>query len=126
MAYKYDPLNHLTKEQVESLMQRYYDGESTYALIDEYNLKVSPNALYCAFPPKELDFSCEYCGTNLIQKRVSKSSYPRSDKYIRDAFCPRCKHKPFDEFCNCKGCKDKKLQLEIFRERRIKEVYSKK
>ena len=39
-------ISHLTSEQIDTLMQRYYNGESTKKLLDEYNISVRPAELY--------------------------------------------------------------------------------
>lgn len=39
-------LSHLTSEEIETLMRRYYDGEAVSKLIKEYNISVHASELY--------------------------------------------------------------------------------
>lgn len=45
-------LSHLTSEEIETLMRRYYDGEAVSKLIKEYNISVHASELYKLFPPE--------------------------------------------------------------------------
>lgn len=38
-------LSHLTSEEIETLMRRYYDGEAVSKLIKEYNISVHASEL---------------------------------------------------------------------------------
>ena len=44
-------LSHLTSEEIEILMQRYYDGEAISKLIKEYSISAHASELYKLFPP---------------------------------------------------------------------------
>ena len=45
-------LDHLTSEEIETLMQRYYAGESVSKLTKEYGISVRSSGLYKLFPPE--------------------------------------------------------------------------
>ena len=45
-------LGHLSSEEIEALMQRYYNGEAASRLIKEYKLSVRAAELYKLFPPE--------------------------------------------------------------------------
>ena len=78
-------ISHLTSEQIDTLMQRYYNGESTKKLLDEYNISVRPAELYKLFPPKVYpDYTCSYCGSSLISNRPSKSAIKNYSQYTEN------------------------------------------
>lgn len=68
-------LSHLTSEEIETLMRRYYDGEAVSKLIKEYNISVHASELYKLFPPEVYqNYSCEYCDEFLVINRPSKTT----------------------------------------------------
>lgn len=117
-------LSHLTSEEIETLMRRYYNGEAVSKLIKEYNVSVHASELYKLFPPEVYqNYSCEYCGEFLVINRPSKTmkNFP---KYERDLYCPICGHKPFQEQCRCENCLEEEQLLRIEQLEQIQEVYS--
>ena len=67
-------LDHLTSEEVETLMQRYYAGESVSKLTKEYGISVCSSDLYKLFPPEAFaNYICEYCDEPLVINRPSKT-----------------------------------------------------
>ena len=106
-------LGHLSSEEIEALMQRYYNGEAASRLIKEYKLSVRAAELYKLFPPEVYpNYSCEYCDEFLVINRPSKATkdFP---KYERDLYCPICGHKPFQAHCRCKNCLEEEQLLRI-------------
>lgn len=102
---KHTDLSYLTKEQVASLIERYYKGESIKALLNDYDLQITPNLLVTIFPKKKTDRVCEMCGSPVWSKYVSRS------KPIKDHlsyFCPTCGHLPGASYCICPVCKEKR------------------
>ena len=88
-------LDHLTSEEIETLMQRYYAGESVSKLTKEYGISVCSSNLYKLFPPEVFpNYICEYCDEPLVINRPSKTM-KNLPKYERDLYCPVCGHKPF-------------------------------
>ena len=81
-------LGHLSSEEIEALMQRYYNGEAASRLIKEYKLSVRAAELYKLFPPEVYpNYSCEYCDEFLVINRPSKAtkdSHNNSD-YLQKA-----------------------------------------
>lgn len=74
-------LSHLTSEEIETLMRRYYDGEAVSKLIKEYNISVHASELYKLFPPEVYqNYSCEYCDEFLVINRPSKTTKTSLDK----------------------------------------------
>ena len=60
-------LDHLTSEEVETLMQRYYAGESVSELTKEYGISVHSSELYKLFSPEVFpNYICEYCAEPLV------------------------------------------------------------
>lgn len=118
-------LDHLTSEEVETLMQRYYAGESVSKLTKEYGISVRSSDLYKLFPPEAFaNYICEYCDEPLVINRPSKTM-KNLPKYERDLYCPVCGHKPFQTHCNCENCQEEERNLQMERLQQIEEVYSK-
>ena len=118
-------LSHLTAKEIETLMQRYYAGESVSKLISEYGISVHSSELYKLFPPEVFpNYICEYCGEPLVINRPSKTT-KNLPKYERDLYCPICGHKPFQTHCNCQNCQEEKRNLQMKRLHQIEEAYSK-
>ena len=104
-----DKLSHLTDEEIENLIERYYDGEKNNFLIDEYRIDIkSSSMLVKTFPLKiHLDKLCPFCNIPMNSYRESKSSY--SSETI---FCKECQHELDNTYCTCKICKDERLEKE--------------
>lgn len=93
-------LAHLSPEQVEMLIRRYYAGEKTTDLITEYNLSCRPNQLYKALPPEILsNETCPHCNASMLRDRLSRSFL----YMINPAYCPSCGHRD-DTKCACERC----------------------
>jgi hypothetical protein len=117
MYSQIDPrLAHLTNEQIETLVSRYYSGENIKVLIQEYQVDCIENQLYKLFPPLTLhQMVCPYCGIPMVRERLARSSF-RYEK--RSILCPCCGHID-DVSCRCKGCI---LEIEEAKElKRLKE-----
>lgn len=98
-------LRHLSIEELEELINRYYNDEKVQDLIDYYKVDISPQRLYKLFPPIiSHNNKCSRCGNYLVRNRNSKSAYT---KYT-NLYCAHCGHRE-DKSCSCKFCtKDKK------------------
>ena len=117
-------LQHLSKQETEKLIERYYNGESVKNLIKEYKINASIGELYKLFPPEVFDnYKCEYCNISLVINRPSKTNQNRP-KYERDLYCPLCGHTPFINSCKCKNCTEKEKHITEKRLAIIKTVYS--
>lgn len=117
-------LSHLSAEEIEVLMHRYYNGEAASRLIKEYNISVRASELYKFFPPEVCpNYMCEYCGESLVIDRPSKAmkDFP---KYERDLYCPTCGHKPFQAHCRCENCLEEERLRCAEQLEQIQEVYS--
>lgn len=110
-------LNHLTDEQIEELIKKYYNGVKTNKLIEEYEIDIASNSLYTIFPPEVCnDKICPNCNVALVRKRVGKTSF----RYGSTASCPICGHE--DTFyCKCKKCVEKR-ELETIERKRQQEL----
>jgi len=99
----YNDLTHLSDEEIETLMNRYYNDESAKKLVGEYELKVTPSNLYKLFPPEAFaQYECENCESILVADRPSKAS-TKAPRYESSLYCPCCGHKPYVK-CNCDYC----------------------
>lgn len=103
-----DPrLAHLTNDQIEELVCRYYDGENTKALILEYKVDCVESQLYKLFPPLTLhQMPCPHCAIPMVRERRSRSSSRFSRSNIH---CPNCRHVD-DAHCKCENCAQKLRQ----------------
>ena len=127
----HEKLRHLTMLQIESLMNKYYNGVKASDIIKEYNIDTTSSKLYTLFPPIICeDIICPVCNEPMYKERDSKSSYSWNKK---KPFCAICGHT--DEIiCKCNYCiaereKVRKLNEErkvrILQEKieKIKKVY---
>lgn len=127
----HEKLRHLTMLQIESLMNKYYNGVKASDIIKEYNIDTTSSKLYTLFQPIICeDIICPVCNEPMYKERDSKSSYSWNKK---KPFCAICGHT--DEIiCKCNYCiaereKVRKLNEErkvrILQEKRekIKKVY---
>ena len=127
----HEKLRNLTMLQIESLMNKYYNGVKVSDIIKEYNIDTTSSKLYTLFPPIICeDIICPVCNEPMYKERDSKSSYSWNKK---KPFCAICGHT--DEIiCKCNYCiaereKVRKLNEErkvrILQEKRekIKKVY---
>ncbi|WP_411682865.1 hypothetical protein [Clostridium thailandense] len=114
-------LKHLTDEQLQELIERYYNGERVNTLIEEYEIADTlPGTLCKLFPPMLLkDTFCPNCNAPMFKLRESRSGYSHTEP-----FCTVCGHDNNNHFCKCDYCKKKeeerKLRLEKERTRKSK------
>lgn len=127
----HEKLRHLTMLQIESLMNKYYNGVKASDIIKEYNIDTTSSKLYTLFPPIICeDIICPVCNEPMYKERDSKSSYSWNKK---KPFCAICGHT--DEIiCKCNYCiaerekvrkLNEKRKVTILQEKRekIKKVY---
>ena len=127
----HEKLRHLTMLQIESLMNKYYNGVKVSDIIKEYNIDTTSSKLYTLFPPIICeDIICPVCNEPMYKERDSKSSYSWNKK---KPFCAICGHT--DEIiCKCNYCiaerekvrkLNEKRKVRILQEKRekIKKVY---
>ncbi len=97
---KHATLEHLTVEQIEALIERYYAGEKISNLINEYELSISTSKLVGLFPPLiHYDQTCPHCNLHMISTRKSRTySWVKEEIY-----CPNCKHQDSSD-CKCSQC----------------------
>jgi len=102
-------LKHLSKTQIEELIEKYYNHEKLQDLIEEYDIDTIPSQLVRLFPSIITEFLCPYCDVNLEIKRVS-----RDYKWVEGpAFCTSCGHEK-TEYCRCSNClKQDQLQAQL-------------
>ena len=118
----YKDLSHLNHNQLNDLMNDYYNGKSNNKILKDYELSIPAATLYKFFPPKEFDeYKCEYCDTTLVANRKSKSN---NIYYESDLYCPICNHLPFINNCQCENCQTKRKNDQIKKHKQIYDMYS--
>lgn len=118
-----EKLSHLNEEQIEELIEKYYNGSNVKGLISEYNISTKSTSINSLFPYLiNRDLPCPYCKVNMISKYLPKSHTHKKG----EPFCPICNHNN-GQNCNCPKCsleREKKLQEEIIKKQKlVKEVY---
>jgi hypothetical protein len=58
--------SHLSAQELEQLMKRYYENEKISILISDYKLQIKQGQLVKHFPPEVLEENCCYCDIKLI------------------------------------------------------------
>ena len=114
-------IEHLSDEQVEDLMNRYYAGEDQKKLTEEFQIKVTNGRLYTLFPSivrEDLD-PCPYCGIYPTQKRASKTKM-RDGYRLPVPFCTECGHN-YSGSCNCQNCLSKHKKEELLAEKELED-----
>lgn len=114
-------INALTNEQLDELQKRYYAGESTKLLIQEFNLKgLRPGQITYLFDNIKTEVKCEYCDIFMEQLPPTRST-PN-----KEIVCPICGHKIFDNkynSCGCKNCiKKREDEKHRIKEKRVASV----
>lgn len=108
-----EKLIHLSEDQIEELIKRYYDGEKNDLLIEEYKIDIRSSLLVKTFPMKTYnDVACPYCHIPMVSYRESKSSYSMGNPKI---FCKACQHKNNDYYCRCINCEKYREEQEELR-----------
>lgn len=94
-------LSHLGEAEISALTDRYYAGERTTALIDEFKIVCSPSHLHRLLPPRLLhDRSCAACGALLVEMPQSRGRRQLWGAVIR---CLECDHRQ-EASCRCGFC----------------------
>ncbi len=111
-------LRHLSEEQIQTLITRYYNQEKISTLLHEYQIDCPPNNLIRLFPPVILgDEHCCYCGTPMHRHWVSRGYSKHSDQNIS---CPSCGHRQDNKNgCRCNNCREERKREEL----RLQESY---
>jgi len=98
---------HLSEDQIDDLMKKYYENVKAKDLVNEYNINITASKLYTIFPPLKCENEiCDHCGNPMYQERQSKTKYSWSKP---KKFCPNCGHTS-DSYCNCEHCQNKRRE----------------
>ena len=110
---------HLTEQQINELIEKYYGGGKAKDIIKEYNINVPISKLYTVFPPLKCENEvCEYCGHAMYEERQSKANVNGSYPWFKPKkYCLNCGHE-IDSSCHCEQCQKKRNEE---RERIIRE-----
>ncbi len=97
-----DPLGHLSAEQVESIYQRYLEGEKVRDLFAEFSIKTNFNSLLPLLPHLERkDLTCPHCASHATQKRAARNNTANKPVCTGcDHIFPICR----DDTCGCSAC----------------------
>ena len=115
-------LDHLSLEEIAVIKQRYYQGESVYQLVNEYDLRVSPAMFHKLFPLEQVEkYGCSKCKVNLVTNTLPRSKKHQKPDLTR-YFCPICGRRPFADNCGWialpllsdKEIADKRKQIKIY------------
>lgn len=113
----------LSPEQVNDIIERYYNGEGAEKLIKEYDLDTHHSYLYKLFPPEITDNLCEYCNVPMLKPREAKSSAAYKYDIPVRMYCPKCLHKPYS-YCSCDNCLKKARSKNESMRAKIVKTYS--
>ncbi len=92
--------SHLSTEEIEDLKSKYYAGENVNGLVKKYNIDISANSLYAAFPfVLSSEKVCIYCGWNMYFVPPPKNAQHRKEYY-----CGTCHHAESIFGCECIHC----------------------
>jgi hypothetical protein len=105
----YSNLNHLTEQETDDLIRKYYSHVRIKDLLDEYGLSVNPGQLLGLFPPKETKSLCPYCGVNMLRHFESRGHSSYEDGEI---VCPNCNHNDKQFYCKCHNCRQAAIEKE--------------
>ncbi|MBX8488382.1 hypothetical protein K5D42_00690 [Pseudomonas cichorii] len=97
-----NPLGNLSAEKVESIYQRYLQGEKVRDLFAEFSIKTNVNSLLPLLPHLERkDLTCPHCASHATQKRAARNNTAHKP------VCAGCDHIfPIyrDDTCGCSAC----------------------
>lgn len=109
-------LQHLSSQELETLISRYYGGEKVDVLLIEYLVNCAAGQLHNLFPPLQVDRCCPYCSVQMVQRRGSRSSTYNSSAVI----CPKCNHREGRYRCQCDKCLANETQKKRMESERLK------
>lgn len=99
-------LAHLSADEIDSLISRYYSKLPIAPLLAQYRIDCSSSQLFAILPPVLSSELCPNCGNHMVQLRLSRSSYRDENKY--GLHCLSCKHR--EKYCKCTHCRHKKKE----------------
>lgn len=108
---RHQKLAHLTDQQIDGLVARYYAGAKTGDLVVGFGIDARGSELVKLFPPRvRAEIECPHCAVNLWQPLRSKFAGTAPLPY-----CPACKHEHIEgtyRHCNCEGCRRRVAEVE--------------
>lgn len=126
----YTSLNHLSMDEIIKIKNRYYQGDSVYRLLGEYNLSIAPSQFYKHLPAEQIeDYGCSKCRVNLVRDAAPRSN----QKQIADPtqyYCPICGRKPYIDnhgwlsypLLSDDEIAEKQSQIKSYYERKLKPI----
>jgi len=109
-TYIHEKLSHLTADEIDTLIKRYYAGDKIADLYKEFHIECPTNYLYKLLPPIiSTTDTCPNCGGEMILCRPSRDKLS-SKKASNCWHCSKCRH--VDDFlCKCPYCRKSKKDL---------------
>ena len=109
-------LEHLSKEQIITLINAYYDGEKIDNLLSTYKIDTTASNLVKIFPTVLSGSTCEKCQSPNVTILTSRT-WARSNK--PEEKCSKCGHNPVF-YCVCSSCReDRAEEARIKKEKEI-------
>lgn len=88
-------LDHLSEEELSELKTRYYQGESVYQLVAEYDLRIAPSMFHKLLPPEQIEeYGCGDCKVHLVADAPPRTKHTQ-ERDPKQFFCPICGKRPF-------------------------------
>lgn len=116
-------VEHLSKEQIVDLMERYYGGEKVAKILEEYKIKISVSQLYSLFPPVITSEVCIHCESNMVKPWESKSWSSLINENKK--YCSNCGHEN-SRYCSCNYCEEIKRQKILEEQEKQKKILEQK
>ena len=100
---------HLTEQQINEVMEKYYGEGKAKDIVKEYGINIPSSKLYTVFPPLLCEYEiCKYCGHTMYQERQSKTNAKSSCNWYKPKkYCLYCGH-IIDSYCHCEQCQRKR------------------
>ena len=118
MKKKHSKIAHLSDEQIDELIERYYSEETVSKLLEEYGINIRPSEFVKILPPIiHEDVICQYCNSPMWSDLPSKTAMSTGYGAKPKKYCPSCNHQD-DTICFCDSCNE---QREMQKEQELEE-----
>lgn len=114
----------LPADKVEQFIIEYYAGGKVKEPLEALGVKENFKHIHEVFPPEALKEKCEYCGKNLLKKRLARNNTDE-EAHKASVYCPECNHRPKIEKCDCEKCRKRPERIEEERRKTIEEYWGK-
>jgi hypothetical protein len=102
---RHPKIAHLSEEELNSMIDEYYEGINLKDIVKKYKLNVHPSSVVNLFPPIIVETKeCKYCHIKLWANLKAKS-FVKNSYRLKDSYCPACRHIE-KENCSCSNCRN--------------------